>query len=653
MNKSKVICCLWLVLIILNSNIIFAFDNSPEEPFFTLELYIHGDPFGRYAPHIIDYLADINIKAVIPIDWMEDIVLIPPIRDLYFLQLTIETKDMRPIFTEDGFLNFFGLDKEIPYYNKSDQLQNQAVLTSDLDARSMYFNDWIKLFTDKILAILPFFGEREYEALWSNTEGYEMRWGLKDSLPYMSYDGQHEGQESTDEFNIITEKMWYGLNPLFSGDSNPVFSRDEERDQIIDLISEPLLTYSPDKSPLKTGLIHDWEQIDDTHYQFFLRDNIFWNPSYNITMNSDDSLPLENSPLMYGLKGENSDGYNQQLTAKDAVFTLLTFSNSITSDYSYNYEWMVDCYVDDGDPFSFHVIIDGNPLTIEKEYCIDFFKHIAIPILPEFFLNSTSNNVSYTEGGIKCWGLYSGLEDTTQWMAYSKSAFSCGKYMLYYYVEDSISVLQRNPNWFGVGAIDGESGIQPFVERVKIKCIPDLAEALKEFKRGKLDLMGVTVFPTERRLMQADARFEVQTQIGNKISYLAFNLMQPIIGGSNNYIYLNEHGKEEYTEALAIRKAICYAIDREEINQVEHDGEYLIYHEPFYWPSIRASIYDPWDSIKYNHDLDAAWEWMEAAGYQKSDSAKIDFFFSLLALLIITLSSTFVLKYKKRRDRKT
>ena len=650
MNRSKVISFLCLVLVLLNTNILNAINTSSEEPFFTLELYIHPfDPNPNYALHIADYLADINIKVEIYSHGLEPpiIVIIPPIdRELYLLKLTMESKDMRPIFAEDGILNMFGLDKELPYNNESEQLQNQAVYATDIDSRSMYFNDWVKLFTDKILAVLPLFRAREYEALWGNIDRYDMSWGLTDSLPYMSYDGIHEGQESTNELNIATEMMWRELNPLLSGDVNPVFNRDDERDQIIELISEPLLTWSPDYVPLKTGLVHDWKQIEDCHYKFSLRDNLFWNPSYNVTLNVDDSLPLENSPLMYGLKGEHSDGYNQHLTAKDAVFTLLTFSNNITSDYSYNYKWLVDCYVDDGDPFSFHVIMDGNPLTIEREYYIDFFKDITIPILPEFFLNSTSDNVSYTEGGVKCWGLYSGLEDTAQWMAYSKSAFGCGKYMLYYYVEDSISVLQRNPNWYGVGAIDGESGKQPFVERVNIKCIPDLAEALIEFKKGKLDLMDVTEFSSERKNMQADVRFEVQTKIGDIISYLVFNLIKPIIGGSNNYIYLDEPGKEEYTKAVAIRKAICYAIDREEINQLEHDGEYLINHEPFYWPSWYG-----WDSVKYYRDLDLAWEWMEAAGYQKPNTAKNDFFSSLLALLTITLSLTLVMRLKRRRRR--
>jgi ABC-type transport system substrate-binding protein len=382
-----------------------------------------------------------------------------------------------------------------------------------------------------------------------------------------------------------------------------------------------------------------------------MRDNIYWNPSYNVTLNSDDSLPLENSPLMYGLKGQHSNGYNQQVTAKDAVFTLLAFANKQTSSYSYRYEWLTDCYVDEVDDLAFHVIMDGDPLTTEEEYYMDFYRHMSTPILPEFFLNSTSSNTSFTEGGIKCWGLYSELEDTPQWTDYSKSVFSCGKYMLYYHTNNSITVLQKNPNWFGVGAIDGASGKQPFVERVNIRCIPDLVEALAEFKIGKLDLMDVTDFPAERKMMQTDARFEVQTRMGNKISYLAFNLNKPIIGGAENHKFVETSGKEEYTKALAIRKAMCYAIDREEINQVEHDGEFVLLHEPYYWHYWLYFDY-AWDSIKYYHDIDAAWEWMDAAGYSL-DTAKTDSFSSLLALLTISLSSTFVLKHHRGRKQRS
>ncbi len=637
--RSKFVCCLCLVLVLLNSSIIYALDTPLENPFFTLILVANpNNQYAEYALHVAEYLADINIG--VEIQYHAEIPsLISFYWDLLFGEYSKESPDMRPLYSEDGSLNIFGLNKEIPYCNESEQLQNQAVLAYDLDAKNMYFNEWIGLFTDKVLPLLPFFNPREYDALWSNTEGYDMRWGLSDSLPYMNYNGLHEGQVSFDKFNIA-DSMWQELNPLFS--------KDDASNLIIDLISERILTLSPENAPLKTGIVNDWDQISDTHFKFYLSDDIFWNPSYNVTTNVDDSIPLENSPLMSGLKGGQSNGFNQQVTAKDVIFTLLTNGNSLICENSITYEWLSDCYVDEGDSLSFHIITDGNPLTFEKEPYVYLFNYLSTPILPEFFLNSTSSTVSYTDGGIKCWGLYPEIINTPQWKTYTKSAFNCGKYMLYYSIENAISVLQKNPNWFGVGAIDGDTGKQPFVERIDVKCIPDLAEALIVFKQGKLDLMDVTQFPAERKLMQADARYQVQTQLSDTVSFLAFNLKRPIIGGPANYIFLDEPGKEEYTKALAVRKAICLSIDREEISQIEHDGEYSIIHEPFYWYSGLGG----WDSTKYYKNVDAALEWMASAGYLL-DTAKTGSTYNLLALLTLLVSSTFVLKFIRRRKQRS
>ena len=639
--KSKTFFCFCFIVILLNSNIIFASNKSSEEPFFTLVLLMnYNNPYSDYAPYLAKYLADINIGVQVldytNVPFLVDPNLLSNSWDLLFFEMPWELHDMRPYYTEDGSMNFFGLNKKIPYNNESELLQNQAVLKYNLDERQQHFYDWTDFFLDKILTVLPFFGNRLYEAIWTNTKDFDMRWGLSDSLPYMYYEEEHDGQESLEEFNVANG-MWKDLNPLFS--------RDDASNQIIELISEPILAWSPDYAPVKTGLIDDWEQFNDFHYKFYMRDNVFWNPSYNTTLHVDNSIPLEAFPLMDSIKGEYSNGTNQQITAKDAVFTLLVFANDLTNSKSHQYEWLTDCYVDEGDSLSFHIKIDGNPNTVEKENYVDFFEFMSIPILPEFFLNSTSDNISYTNGGIKCWGLYPELVDTAQWKTYGESAFSCGKYMLYYTDENLNSVLQRSPYWFGIGAIDGTSEMQPFVEKINVKYMPDSLQALMEFKAGKLDLIDITEFSAERKNMQADARFEIQTEAGETFSLLAFNMKRSNIGGSENYIFLDELDKEEYTKALAIRKAICYAIDREEINQAEHDGENVIFQEPYYWPT--AGRYFGYS--KYYRDLDAAWEWMEAAGYQKPDTAKNDFFSSLVALLTITLSLTLVLKLKRRK----
>ncbi|MCE7748914.1 MAG: hypothetical protein GPJ51_10985 [Candidatus Heimdallarchaeota archaeon] len=557
--------------------------------------------------YIAEQLSEINIGLEVIIEeWIvfENTILVTNDFDLAYVTISGggASPDMRDVYTKDGRLNIFGLNKNIPYGNMSEEMQNYGVTIVDPNARQQLYYDWEQMFMDKIVPMLPFFSQRNYVGLWANTQGYDARWGLSDSLPYMSYIGLHQGQQSLDELNIASHK-WLELNPLYSNEL------------VWDLSSEPIVQYSPDYAPLKSGLVYDWEQIDESHYQFWMHDDLYWNPSYDTRDRTASSGPLSSvstGNLLTGLKyGEYSNGINQQVTAKDAVFTYLAWANGYVSVDTGYHSWISNIYVDPVNDLSFHIHIDGNPNTPEIESYADFWTKLPWDILPEFYLNSTSSTVSYTSGGVRCKGLYSGIYLTPEWSAYSESAFGCGKYMLDYSTSE-VTVLRRSPYWFGKGAIDGMTGEVPFVDTINIAHIPT-GERIGEFKLGSLDIVDLTAEPTTRKQLQADPKFSVQSFLADSMSFLAFNLNRPFIGGVNNFQYLNEPGKEEYTKGIGIRKAICYAIDRDEINAVLFDGENMISHCPIY-PSSAYYYYH--DIIKYNHDLDASREWLHACNIQ-------------------------------------
>ena len=112
--------------------------------------------------------------------------------------------------------------------------------------------------------------------------------------------------------------------------------------------------------------------------------------------------------------------------------------------------------------------------------------------------------------------------------------------------------------------------------------------------------------------MQSDPRFSVFSKASFSYGFMFFNLMRPFIGGASNFEWLEVAGKEDYTKALAVRKAICYAIDRDEMNRVFFDEEAIVCHSCIV-PTIARYHYD--DIIKYHQDLDASYEWLYAAGY--------------------------------------
>ena len=653
MNKRKTIIITLFFSIIICSPLISTqnFVKSDVEMWLNLTLKTSDGEWGvkpDIALYIADYLEDIgiNVNVIIEPWWPDfystlfnmhdfeythdfDLALVTPVGVGESPDWQHYYKEFN-YFNETGLLNIFGLKYDIPYSNLNEWMLEKGLEIMDFKERQQQYYDWQQLMMDKIIPLVPMFSTPKFESTWSNTFGYEGRWGIADCLPYMSFEGSHEGQVSLDEFNFVSN--WKDLNPLY----RPYFQNDMENTRILNLIHEPMIQWSPEQIPIKTGLIHDWIKIDDCHYKFFLRDNVFWNPSYNVTFRDAGSDPLDTilpGELMLGLKNsEYSDGSNQQVTAKDAVFSILAMANPIVSAVPPYLEIMSDIYVDPSDPLAFHLHIDGNPETSKLEPFADFWMRLAEGIIPEFFLNSTDPTVSESLGGVKTVGFYPGIFDTPQWDSYSySSAFGCGKYMLDYFTKDSISVFQRSPYWFGIGALDGSAGMTPFVQTINAHVFSDDSVELAEFKSGELDWMNLNQFPVDRRSMDDDPRFNVSTSPSPNFSFLAFNLQRPVIGGESNFVFNPRDDKEGYTVACSIRKAICYAINRTEINEEVFFGEKTIAHGVFY-PYTEYYYYN--DIIKYERDLETALDWLNVEDEIPEKTVSI---YSVISLLWIAL----------------
>ncbi len=594
-----------------------------------------------YGLYIAQYLREIGIEVEVKVEeWSVFVGTLMLTRDFDIGVVGLSgggaSPDMYDVYGETGSLNLFGMNAEMPYGNESENMQIEGVTMTDIEARQQWYYDWQELVMDKIVPILPLFAPRSYVATWANTLGYDARWGIIDSLPYIEYDGFHAGQVALDEFSVA-DANWRDLNPLQTDDTSSSF--------IFSLMAESIIGWSPDLAPLKTSLVEDWTQIDEFHYKFTMRDDVYWNPSYNVTGRTASSDPLDpaTTPLMEGLfDGSVSDGTNQQVTAKDAVFTYLAWSNDLVSESPTYHQWISNCYVDPVDELSFHIEIDGNPNTPAVENYVDFWARLPWEIIPEFFLNSSESDVTYTYGNAQCTGLYDGILYTDQWVAYSTSAFGCGKYMLDYYIRNSVTVLQASPFWHGLGVIDGtEQDLD--IATFNVRVIPDISAELAEFKAGKLDWTGLTAFPKDRQQMQADARFVIQSYMAASMTFMFYNMRRPFVGGTDNNVYLTAPGKEEYTKGCAVRKAMSYAVDRDEMNQVIHDGEYLLAHSVIY-PYTAFYYYN--DIIKYTRDLDAAVDWLSAAGYDITvDPSPVPIFGILAAIG----AASFVALYKKKK----
>ncbi|MBY9000935.1 MAG: hypothetical protein KGD64_08485 [Candidatus Heimdallarchaeota archaeon] len=596
-----------------------------------------------YGTMIHGYLYKLNINVIVKVEeWTVFIgtILVTHDFDLVIIGLSGggASPDMFDVYGENGSLNMFGINTEMPYGNVSEQMQIDGITIADLEERQQQYYDWQQLMMNYIVPLLPLFSPVSYVATWANTLGYDARWGIIDCLPYIEYTGLHEGQNSINEFRMA-DANWRDLNPLLYDDTSSSF--------ISSLISEQIVGWSPDLAPLKTSLVTDWNQINENHYKFYMRDHVYFNPSYNITGRNSLSPALDpmSTPLLVGLKsGEVSYGNNQQVTAKDAVFTYLAHANPLVSEHTSYHDWISACYVDPVDPLAFHIEIDGNPETVEIEPYVDFWARLPWDILPEFFLNSSDSTVSYTSGEAQCTGLYTGINDTEAWKAYSVSAFSCGKYQLDYSIHNSVTVMTASPYWMNIGIKDGNPQDLD-ITTFEVHVILDISAELAEFQAGGLDWAGLTAFPTQRKAMQSDPNFKVSSFLTASFTFMAFNLRRNFIGGANNYIFLTEPGKEEYTVGCAIRKAICYAVDKIEMNELNHQGDYFVANSVIY-PFTAYYYYN--DIIKYDYDLELAKLWLSYAENTLNPTTNVTplSFVSMLGTLTFLL-----IGYTKKRKR--
>jgi peptide/nickel transport system substrate-binding protein len=123
---------------------------------------------------------------------------------------------------------------------------------------------------------------------------------------------------------------------------------------------------------------------------------------------------------------------------------------------------------------------------------------------------------------------------------YSREPLSAGPYRLKEWIPGSKVVLEARDEYF-----EG----RPYLDQLVYRIIPDLATMFLELKAGNLDMMGLTpqqyLFQTKGDQWERDYR---------KFKYLAWG-----------YTYLGYNLKSPLFRDVRVRRAINYAIDKEEL----------------------------------------------------------------------------------------
>ncbi|HUT82542.1 MAG TPA: ABC transporter substrate-binding protein [Candidatus Bathyarchaeia archaeon] len=605
-NKVKTTA---LVGVILTLFVVSAFATQPKatkaiDPFFTLVAKTNG---GGTRPDYLNFLRQhlarigIDVSVIIQ-DWPTFVGELIAFRDFDICYVGLQGGGADPDFTgvydENGSLNLFGYDTSMDWdddlntgLNEWYMKQGTLIMPPDSEERVQHYWDWEQYMMDKINPLLPTFAPKAYISQWSNLKGYNYTDGIRQSFGKMYYDGSHTGQLTTDEL-VITDAAWSDLNPLFQDDTSSSY--------ISSAVLDTLIWYDADLSAWP-NLADSYSYLNDTTIEISVRDGIKWAPG-------PDAMT----------------GY--ELDIKDVYFTFYAWK-TVSNDI-HLWDWIEDMEIIDD--YTMKIYVDADSSTAGNQAYAPSLPALATRILPEHYLNQSQLGDGVTPD-----------VSHPAWNTYATNAFGTGPFEISDFTEGVETVLTMRTDYWGLDETITDDTALDWLNRwgfgtaydangltqQRIRIIPDRQTAILEFEAGKVDIEGVTDFPDKRDEMMTDPDFTIQSDTTFAYGFYGYNMREtrPEVGDRTLSII-----DPTLTNGLALRKAMSYAVDRNEINDVVHRGEYTLTDWPIY---PKMGIWCNPNIIRYNHDLDKAREYMAIAGFGEYTPTAPGF------TLLITLSS--------------
>ena len=552
-----------LIITALFAVMMFGPRPGPQSSVFntTLRFYTKGTQklyYTDYADSIVQDIGDLGIAVT---DYSMDYALfldnVVGSREYEMAIIELEglnSPHLELLFKEGASLNVFNFVDSLDSGLTSELIDN---ITQEMDAyaRKNLFYTLQEHLMDSIVPMIPLFTPARVFAYWNNLEGFTSKWGISDSLPYMSFDGLHSNQDSTTELKIGIGG-WYDLNPL------TMFEDGEKL--LVSLIMDKLIHLDEKGTPTNYGLIDSWEYENDTTLLLHVRNGVNWQPDV------EGIFPSE------------------QLTVDDVKFTLdLTKSPYANLNHKI-YKW-IDSY-ENYNSTTVAINIDSNPDTPEKEPYAFALEDLSIYPFPEYYLNVESTIEDIVDSG--------------RWTKFRQNPFGTGKYT--YNATDSqidlTASLNRFTGWHGVG-VDPVKTASLVFETIETQSRTDSYSMNLDLQEGsRIDIADFGKDPAMILAIPEDD-FIVDLKLENSLIFVAFNLENEIFGGANNYVPTNETG---VSKALAIRKALAFMIQKTVMNDAFHEGFYNItdspisrYFSDIYYQSVTTYPYSVAEAINY------------------------------------------------------
>jgi len=518
--------------------------------------------------------------------------------------------DFTGVYDENGSLNLFGYDTSMDWddtlntgINEWYMKEGTLIMPPDSEERVEHYWAWEQYMMDKICPLMPTFAPRGYNTQWSNLHGYNYTEGILQSWGKMYYDGSHTGQLDTEEL-VITDAAWSDLNPLYQDDASS--------SRISNAVLDPLIWYDADLSAWP-HLAESYSYLNDTTIEITVRHGVKWAVD-----------PLAEFP-------------DEELDIRDVYFTFYAWK--YVSNDQHLFDWIKDMEI--VDDYTMKIYVDADDTTPENDPYAPSLPQLARNILPEHYLNQTQLADGVTPDI---------LDDA--WNTFATNAFGTGLFEISDFTEGVETTLTVNPDCWKLDTsitddpgLDFERRFGDFsggLTQYRIRIIPDRQTAILEFKAGKTDIEAVTDFPLEIENMLTNPDFIIQSDTLFNYGFYGYNMRE-------SRLQVGDRTPSEIdptiTKGLALRKAMNYAIDRNEINEVVHNGEWIITDWPIY---PKMGIWCNPNIIRYNFDLDKAREYMAKAGFGTTeDTPGFSLLITLSSIMLVATVAGIIVKKKK------
>lgn len=595
-RKGLSLLVIYLFLLTVFSTFFVSDDLSNVEsidPYFTLVAKVDEN-----NPRYLDYMnlvkqqlarAGIKLEILHCVPYLSSSIYDKTDFDICYFEYENENSlvdpDFSDLYSENGSFNVFGYESSIDYNNTLEIGMNEYYLNQgkqlfppNSPKRILNYKMWEDNLVDHITPGLPAFSPNIFSLTWQGLEGYNISKGLIQSFGNLVWTSAHIEQQNQEEI-VISDEAWMTLNPLFQTDEASRF--------ISDAILDPLVWFDSDSS-FWPHLATNISIINDKQIRILSREGIKWQ------IDPDGTFT------------------NEYFDIDDVYFSLYAWKH--LSNKQSNYQWIDR--MEKIDEKTIDVFIEYNPDTPDREPHFKFLESLAISILPEHYLNQTQIVDGITPDILH-----------PSWTTFSQQCFGTGMFNLTSFTEGIETNLSLSNRYWGfddsiindekLNYLNRFGDFAGSINHLRVKINPNDIMTLNEFQNGKIDLVKDLDYSQMKEVDFID-QFILHKKPSNKLGMFGFNLRpsRPTIGNPDS-----SPGDPSLTVGQALRRAICYAIDLNEINEVVHSGNYFInkHHLPanlkIWWYQFYRHDNSNTDYY-YNHDLDLAREYMNIAGYE-------------------------------------